>query len=98
MVAATSSETVNSGDVRIPRRAREAVARHEQVVVLNRGRSVLALVHPDDVAGPGGRRRGRPVREIVSALAGTVSPDPEFADGMAAVSRSVGPVTGLPPG
>lgn len=72
------------------------MARHERVVILNRERAVLALVHPDD-AGPGGtRRRGRPIREIVSALEGVPPPDPAFAADMEAVLRSVGPIPETP--
>ena len=87
---------INSEDVRIPKRAREAVARHERVVVLNRERPVLAMVHPDDLAEPGARRRGRPVREVASALVGTAAPDPEFANDMEVVLNSVGPMPGVP--
>jgi hypothetical protein len=51
----------------------------------------MALIHPDDLQAPGTSRRGRRVRDIVAALAGTVAPDPEFADDMDAVLNSVGP-------
>ena len=61
--------TIKAEEVRIPRRAREAVARHEQVLVLNRERPVLAIVHPD-MLERGPRRRGRPTREIAAMLAG----------------------------
>jgi len=88
--------TVNSEDVRIPKRAREAVARHERVVVLNRERPVLAMVHPDDLAEAATRRRGRPVREVAAALAGTAAPDPEFANDMEAVLNSVGRMPEVP--
>lgn len=81
--------TISADEVRIPRRIREAVARHERVVVLNRERPVLALVHPDDLPAPRGRRRGRPVREIAAALAGSPTPDPEFGNDMDAVLDSV---------
>jgi hypothetical protein len=83
--------TVNAEHVRIPKSAREAVARHERVVVVNRDRPVLALIHPDDLQAPGTGRRGRRVRDIVAALAGTVAPDPEFANDMDAILKSVGP-------
>lgn len=86
--------TLSSDEVRIPRRAREAVARHEQVVVLNRERAVLAIVHPDEVAAT--RRRGRRVSEIAAALAGAPAPDPDFGADMEAVRRSVGPMPGSP--
>ena len=88
--------SISSDEVRIPRRVREAVSRHEQVVVLNRERAVLAIVHPDDVTQPGARRRGRPVREIAAALAGAPAPDSEFARDMAAVQASVGEMPGNP--
>ena len=83
--------TVNAEDVRIPKSAREAVARHERVVVLNRDRPVLALVHPDDLEVPRTRRRGRLLRDVAAALAGTVAPDPEFANDMDSVLGGVGP-------
>lgn len=82
--------TINADEVRIPRSVRDAVNRHERVVVLNRERPVLAIVHPDDVPESGARRRGRSVREIASLLAGAPSPDPEFAKDMEDVLGSVG--------
>lgn len=87
--------TIKAEEVRIPRRAREAVARHEQVLVLNRERPVLAIVHPD-MLERGPRRRGRPTREVAAMLAGAPAPDPDFAADMEAVTRSVGPVPGTP--
>lgn len=84
--------TINADAVRIPRQIRDAVARHEQVVVCNRERPVLAIVHPDDLTRPGAALRGRPVREIASALAGAPAPDAGFADDVDAVRRSVGPL------
>lgn len=82
--------TVNADQVRIPREAREAVARHERVVVLNRERPVLAIVHPDD-ASPRARS-GRPLAEIVAALSSVPRPDPAFAEDMEAILEHVGPV------
>lgn len=82
--------TINADEVRIPRRIREAITRHEQVVVLNRERPVFVIVHPDDVPRPGARRRGRSVREIASTLADVPAPDPDFADDMESVRNSVG--------
>ena len=84
-------ETISADEVRIPRRIREAVSRHEQVVVLNRERPVLAIVHPDDVRTVTTRGRGRPVREVIAALASIPQPDPDFARDMNAVRDSVGP-------
>ena len=42
--------TIRAEDVRIPRHAREAVARHERVTVMNRERPAFVIVHPDDTA------------------------------------------------
>lgn len=82
--------TINADEVRIPRSVRDAVTRHEQVVVLNRARPVFAIVHPDDVPHSGTRRRGRTVREIAALLAGAPAPDPDFAKDMEAVLNSAG--------
>jgi hypothetical protein len=84
--------TINSDEVRLPRRVREAVTRHEYVVVLNRERPVFAIVHPDDVPRAGARRRGRPMREIAAALDGGPTPDPGFAEDMDWVRSRVGSV------
>jgi hypothetical protein len=82
---------LSSDEVRIPRHAREAVARHETVVVFNRERAVLALVHPDDIGHPS-TPHGRPVRAVAEALRSAPEPDPAFASDMADVLRSVGRV------
>lgn len=84
--------TIRADEVRIPKRAREAVARHERVIVLNRERPVAAIVHPDDLVEGPTRARGRRVRELAAALAGAPAPDPDFARDMRAVLDSVGPV------
>lgn len=81
---------IQSDEVRIPRHAREAVARHETVLVLNRERPVLALVHPDDI-GPSSHRHGRPVSAVAADLATLPEPDPEFASDMSEVLRLIGP-------
>ena len=83
--------SISGDEVRIPRHAREAVARHETVVVFNRERAVLALVHPDD-ARPSSTSQGRPVRAITAILESLPPPDPAFADDLTEVLRSVGPV------
>lgn len=83
--------TIDADDVRIPKPVRDAVTRHERVVVLNRERPVLAIVHPDDLPQSDTRRRGRSVREIASLLASTPAPDPDFVKDMDAVLGSVGP-------
>ncbi|HET7017815.1 MAG TPA: hypothetical protein VFI65_28085 [Streptosporangiaceae bacterium] len=89
--------TIRSEEVRIPRHARESVARHEPVFVENRGLPVFVIVHPDDspaAAHPSGRpgRRGRPLAEALALLTGAALPDPGFAEDMEAVLAEVGPV------
>jgi hypothetical protein len=83
--------TIRAEEVRIPRRAREAVARHEEVVVVNRERPAFVIVHPDDyaaTASPG--RLGRPLDEALAMMANVPAPDPAFAEDMEAVLREVG--------
>ena len=80
---------IGAENVRIPRHAREAVARHEQVVVMNRERPAFVIVHPDDIAAP---RRGRPLSEALGLLAGAPLPDARFAADMEAVLAEVGPM------
>jgi hypothetical protein len=86
--------TIRAEEVRIPRHAREAVARHEAVFVQNRGLSVFVIVHPDDspAAAHAFGRRGRPLGEALGLLAGAALPDPGFAEDMEAVLAEVGPV------
>lgn len=85
--------TIRAEEVRIPRPAREAVARHERVVVVNRERPTFVIMHPDDTAADlPTARRGRPLREALRLLAGAALPDPGFADDMEAVLADVGPI------
>jgi hypothetical protein len=88
--------TISADEVRIPRHIREAVARHEAVVVLNRERPVLAIVHPDDLSPAAPARRGRPLREVLDLLARAPSADAAFADDMEQVLESVGPAPSSP--
>jgi hypothetical protein len=89
--------TIKAEDVRIPRRAREAVADHEQVVVVNRERPAYVIVHPDDLPQTGpSRRRGRALREALALLAQAAPPDPAFAADMEAVLDAVGATPGDP--
>ena len=83
-------ETVNADQVRIPRKVRDAVARHETVLVTTHDRPTMAIVHPDHVGAPAGRPRGRPLREVIDALSGVPLPDPDFAEDMEAVRASIG--------
>lgn len=79
-------------EVRIPRRARDALARHEEVVVLNRERPAYVIVNPEDHrAGGGPPRRGRPLRDALALLANAAPPDPAFADDMETVLGTIGP-------
>lgn len=82
--------TINADEVRIPRPIREAVARHEQVVVLNREHPVLAIVHPDDLPAATAAPRGVRLRDLAPHLAAVPAPDEAFADDMTAVLESVG--------
>ncbi len=82
---------IRAEEVRIPRRAREAVARHEAVVVLNRERPVFVIVNPQDHPSEAhGARRGRPLREAVRLLAEAALPDPAFGDDMEDILATVG--------
>jgi hypothetical protein len=84
--------TIRAEEVRIPRRAREALARHEEVVVLNHERPTYVIVNPEDHAPASGSvRRGRPLREALALLADAALPDPSFADDMEKVLDAVGP-------
>jgi hypothetical protein len=82
---------IKAEEVRIPRWAREAVSRHEDVVVVNRERAAYVIVHPDDhraAAHP--PRRGRPLRDALALLAQAAPPDRAFAEDMQAVLETVG--------
>jgi hypothetical protein len=82
---------IRAEEVRIPRHAREAVARHEAVVVLNRERPVFVIVNAQDhPAVAWASRRGRPLREAVRLLAEAALPDPAFGDDMEAILATVG--------
>jgi hypothetical protein len=88
--------SIKAEEVRIPRRAREAVAHHEEVVVFNRERAAYVIVHPDDHRRVPASRRGRPLKEALALLAQAASPDPAFAADMEAVLDSVGPTPADP--
>jgi antitoxin (DNA-binding transcriptional repressor) of toxin-antitoxin stability system len=90
-------KTIRANDVRIPEAAREALARHEEVVVLNRDRPVYVIVAPEDhLRSSAPRRRGRPLREALAVLSGAPLPDEAFADDLEAVRETVGPLPGEP--
>jgi hypothetical protein len=83
--------TIKAEEVRIPRWAREAVSRHEDVVVVNRERPAYVIVNPDD-RGPAARspHRGRPLKDALVLLAQAAPPDPAFAEDMEAVLETIG--------
>jgi hypothetical protein len=87
--------TVKADEVRIPRRAREAVAHHEEVVVLNRERPTFVIVHPDDHRRTSARQ-GRRLRDALTMLASVAPPDPGFAEDLEAVLSTVGTVPSDP--
>jgi len=82
--------TINADEVRIPKSVREAVARHEHVVVLSREHPVLAIIHPDDLPAVAATPRGVRLRDLLPRLATVPAPDEAFAHDMAAVLDSVG--------
>lgn len=89
--------TIAANDVRIPAAAREALARHEAVMVLSHGRPAYVIVTPDTYEA--GRRplhgpnpRGRRLSEALAGLASGPRPDPRFADDLEAVLASIGSI------
>lgn len=83
--------TIRAEEVRIPRRAREAVARHEQVVVVNRERPAYVIVHPDDRAAGRPAPRGKPLSDVLALLATASPPDSGFAEDMETVLGIIPP-------
>ncbi|HEV3319353.1 MAG TPA: hypothetical protein VG053_06430 [Solirubrobacteraceae bacterium] len=88
--------TIKADEIRIPRRARDAVAHHEEVVVFNRERPAYVIVHPDDHGRAAVSRRGRPLSEALALLAQAAPPDPAFAEDMEALLDTIGPAPGDP--
>ncbi len=88
--------TIKAEDVRIPRWAREAVARHEEVVVFNRERPAYVILHPDDHGRTTASRRGRPLWEALALLTQAAPPDPAFAEDMETVLDTIGPAPADP--
>lgn len=84
--------TINADDVRIPRRVRDALDRHEEVVVLNRNRPVYVLSNADDRRRAAGLLgNGRPLREAVTILAAAPLPDDLLGSDLEDIRRSTGP-------
>jgi hypothetical protein len=88
--------TIKADEMRIPRRAREAVAHHEKVIVMNRERPAFVILHPDDHGEASPQRHGRPLRDALARLAQAPSPDADFGADMEAVLRGVGPAPADP--
>ena len=88
--------TLKAEEMRLPRRAREAVANHEEVVVFNRERPAFVIVHPDDRHGTLAPRRGRQLRQALALLTQAAPPDHGFAEDMESVLDAVGPAPGDP--
>jgi hypothetical protein len=88
--------TIKADEMRIPRRAREAVAQHEKVIVMNRERPAFVILHPDDQGEARVSRRGRPLGDALAHLAYAPRPDADFQTDMQAVLRDVGPAPSDP--
>jgi hypothetical protein len=82
--------TIKAEDVRIPREVREALARHEEVVVLNRERPVYVILNPEDRRGQVEPSVGRPLADALALMAVAPLPDAEFAKDMESVRAAVG--------
>ncbi|MFB7878058.1 hypothetical protein ACFC06_22650 [Nocardia sp. NPDC056064] len=81
--------TIRAEEMRLPRRAKDAVDRHERVVVLSHDRPAYVIVHPDEYP-ENGRRRGRSMSEALRLFTSAATPDPEFGDDLEAVRDAVG--------
>lgn len=94
----TAMATIKAEEVRIPRWVREAVAKHEDVVVVNRDRPAYVIVNPENQGEQTSslRRRGRVLRDALALLTQAAPPDPAFAEDMEAVLGSVGPMPADP--
>jgi hypothetical protein len=82
---------IKAEEMRIPRRAREAVAQHEPVVVFNRERPAYVIVHPDDHGQAVVSRHGRRLGEALALLAQAAPPDAAFVEDLESVLDAVGP-------
>ena len=81
---------IRAEEVRIPRWAREAIAAHEEVTVVNHDRPAFVILNPQDHAASRSVARGRPLAEALDLLATGALPDPAFGADMQAVLEAVG--------
>jgi hypothetical protein len=93
--------TIPANDIRIPSVAREALARHEAVMVLSHGRPAYVLVTPDAYESghrpkAGSPSGGRRLRDALEILAAAPRPDPSFGDDLEAIQASAGPMPADP--
>jgi hypothetical protein len=84
--------SVDANNVRIPAAAREALALHQEVVILNHGRPAYVIINREDYESSGARAvgRGRRLAAALEILATAPRPDPAFADDLEAVRELVG--------
>lgn len=85
---------IRAEETRIPRHARDAVDRHEKVVVLSHDRPAFVIVHPDEYSDDNPdvapERRGRRLGEALRLLGSAATPDPEFGDDLEAIHNESG--------
>lgn len=84
-------KTIASENVRMPKAARDAVAAHEAVMVMNRDLPAYVIVNPDDYRQTG-RQPGRPLDQALSLLWSAPLPDSEFGPDLEEIRDLVGPV------
>jgi hypothetical protein len=84
--------TVDANNVRIPVEAREALAKHEEVVVLHHGQPAYVIVNREDWtrANPKTPGRGRRLDEALEILTSAPLPDPAFGEDMTTIRELAG--------
>jgi len=88
-----SVKTVRSNDFRIPAAAREALERHEEVLVVSHDRPVFVISSASDhPAGAPMAPRGRRLVDAVALLTRAPFPDGEFGTDLESVRAATGPV------
>ena len=85
-------KTVRANDVRIPAAAREALERHEEVLVVSHDRPAFVIVRASDHRSGGSLSpRGRRMVDAAALLARSPLPDEHLGDDLEAVRASTGP-------